>query len=491
MTGVLDRPLRTALIASAIITLVRLALLAVYQTALGPDEAQYWYWSQTLDWGYYSKPPVIGWLIALTTGVFGDHAWSVRLASPVLIAAAGLFSFGAARRLYGEVPALWTLALWHLLPAVMLGATIITTDVPLLACWSAALYALVRLTGTDRGSRRFAVLLGVAVGLGLLSKYAMIYWPVALGIAAILSPRARRIGVIPALIAGGIAGLIFAPNVLWNLANGAQTFGHTADNASWGGDLQWGELAEFAGDQFGIAGPLMFGAFLVWLARGPRGEAERMLLAFTVLPLGLICVQALLSRAHANWAMTAYPAILIVLPAWLSQTKARWVLIGSAGLHAAVGTVFTIVLLHLPLADELGLSNAIKRLRGWDETSAGVEAAFAKGDYDRLLLDDREVAAHLVWELRETEIPVAVIDLNRRPDNTYEYALPYEARPGETLLLVTPYEIRFHEPYFETILSAGDVFVDLNAERFGKPERRLALWSVTGIAENAPNSASE
>jgi hypothetical protein len=31
------------------------------------DEAQYWTWAQQLQWGYYSKPPVIAALIALTT----------------------------------------------------------------------------------------------------------------------------------------------------------------------------------------------------------------------------------------------------------------------------------------------------------------------------------------------------------------------------------------------------------------------------------------
>lgn len=471
-------PVRTALVATALVTLARLTLLPLYDTALGPDEAQYWYWGQTLDWGYYSKPPVIGWLIAATTAAFSDHEWSVRLASPVLIGAAGLSLFGAARRLYGAVPALWTLALWHLLPAVMLGATIITTDVPLLSCWSAALYVLVRMTEPGARPLRWAVPLGVAVGLGLLSKYAMIYWPIALGIGLALSPRARRAGVLPLLAAGAVAAAIFAPNVVWNLANGAQTFEHTADNADWRGGLQWGELAQFAGDQFGVAGPLVFAAFLVWLMQGQKRDQERMLIGFAALPLALICAQALLSRAHANWAMTAYPAIVVLLPGWLADTRGAWVLKASAALHAPVGIGATLVLLYLPLSDTLGLSNAVKRLRGWEETTAGVRATYEDGGYDRLLLDDREIAAHLVWELRGDGIEIAVLDLNARPDNTYEIALPYAPRPGERLLLVMQNDARFHEPIVGKVRPVGEVFVDLRAERFGKPERRLNLYAV-------------
>ncbi|HPR07365.1 MAG TPA: hypothetical protein PLI17_12105, partial [Denitromonas sp.] len=41
------------------------------------DEAYYWGWSQALDWGYYSKPPVIAALIAASTAAFGDGILAV------------------------------------------------------------------------------------------------------------------------------------------------------------------------------------------------------------------------------------------------------------------------------------------------------------------------------------------------------------------------------------------------------------------------------
>ena len=45
------------------LTALRLAALFATPLELYPDEAQYWLWSRTLDWGYYSKPPMIAWLI--------------------------------------------------------------------------------------------------------------------------------------------------------------------------------------------------------------------------------------------------------------------------------------------------------------------------------------------------------------------------------------------------------------------------------------------
>ena len=469
---------RLAILGTLAVTLARLALLPLYQTALGPDEAQYWYWGQALDWGYYSKPPVIAWVIALPTALFGDHAWSVRLLSPVLIGGAGLFLFGAARRLYGDRSALWTLLLWHLTPAVMLGATIVSTDVPLLLCWSAALYALVRMS---EGERRFALLLGGALGLGLLSKYAMIYFVLGTGLACALSPRARRAGALPLLGALGLGLLIFAPNILWNLANGMQTVGHTADNADWRGGLQWSELTQFLGDQLGVAGPLVFLALLAALFRAlrTRRDPDGMLAAFVLPPLVLISAQALLSRANANWAMTAYPAALILVPAVLLRWRMAWALWASAGLHAALGLAFTAAILSFGLADALGLSNAVKRLRGWDETATQVLDRVAAAEADALLLDDRELAAHLVWELRGQAIPIHVLDPDGRPDNTYEIALPHEPCAHARSVLVTPLtELTAAHDAAGRRTRLPDVFVDLKAERRGRRERTLEAYAV-------------
>ena len=38
------------------------------------DEAEYWAWSRRLDWSYYSRGPLIAWLIRLSTVVcWEDH----------------------------------------------------------------------------------------------------------------------------------------------------------------------------------------------------------------------------------------------------------------------------------------------------------------------------------------------------------------------------------------------------------------------------------
>ncbi|MFZ4647236.1 MAG: hypothetical protein ACOYNP_15905, partial [Gemmataceae bacterium] len=40
---------------------------------LAQDEAHYWDWSRNLDWSYYSKGPLVAWLIALSD--FLTRSW--------------------------------------------------------------------------------------------------------------------------------------------------------------------------------------------------------------------------------------------------------------------------------------------------------------------------------------------------------------------------------------------------------------------------------
>jgi 4-amino-4-deoxy-L-arabinose transferase-like glycosyltransferase len=66
-----ERDLRAAALLVAALTAARLVALFRTPLELYPDEAQYWLWSRTLDFGYYSKPPVIAWAIWATTAIGG------------------------------------------------------------------------------------------------------------------------------------------------------------------------------------------------------------------------------------------------------------------------------------------------------------------------------------------------------------------------------------------------------------------------------------
>src|SRR5438067_1594205 len=63
------------IVGAAVLRLVYLAVDCPLD--LAPDEAHYWDWSRHLDWSYYSKGPLVAYLIRASLAFTGD--WFTRL----------------------------------------------------------------------------------------------------------------------------------------------------------------------------------------------------------------------------------------------------------------------------------------------------------------------------------------------------------------------------------------------------------------------------
>lgn len=208
--------------------LLALRLVALYaaKTDLVLDEAQYWTWSRELAFGYFSKPPMIAWVIRGISEICGNSEACVRSASPILYTIVSVVIFFTARALYDARVGFWSAIIFATLPGVSYSSLLITTDVPLILCWSIMLYAWVMLV--KRQSLGYAILLGVAIGFGLLAKQAMLYVFLCISVHAAVSKEARdalRGG--RGILAAAIALLLFAPNIIWNAQHGYPTVRHT------------------------------------------------------------------------------------------------------------------------------------------------------------------------------------------------------------------------------------------------------------------------
>ena len=67
---------------------LRIIYLFFFPLSLIGDESYYWEWGRNLDWGYYSKPPMIGWLMGIIHFLGADSAFFVRL--PTIFFGAGV-----------------------------------------------------------------------------------------------------------------------------------------------------------------------------------------------------------------------------------------------------------------------------------------------------------------------------------------------------------------------------------------------------------------
>lgn len=465
------------------ITAMHIFTLILTPLGIGPDEAQYWYWSRDLDVGYYSKPPFIAWGIALTTGLFGNADWAVRLSAPFYHLGAAAFLYFTAKRLYGGRAAFWTGLGWLLMPGVLLSSFIMATDAPLLFFWSAGLFFMARII--DRPETKSSPTLfdfaglGGAIGLGLMSKYAMIYFPLALGLALLSKPLREKLLTPPLALTAIVATILFAPNIVWNMQNDFQTLSHTADNADWGAQL-FHPLAflEFFGGQFLVFGLISFAAFLYVASRRATWRLDHrnfLLLVFALTPLIIVAGQALLSRAHANWAAASYPAALLLITGWLLQKNRADVVKASAALHAVFFVLFTAGVLSPALIDAVGLSGAVRDLRGWTAQTHEI-MSFAPG-YDAVLVDDRYLIGEMLYHQKDSEIEIAAIDPNASIDNHFEAFRHFDPTRMKRVLFVTTRSDAAHVDYrFRNIKKLGEA----RAEPGSGESRAYTLYELSG-----------
>ena len=427
----------------AAITALRLLWLAMQPADLYPDEAQYWVWAQHPALGYFSKPPLIAWLIALTTRLFGDSEFAVRLSAPLLHAGAAIFVYGIGVRLYDRRVGLWSALTYASLPGVSVSAFIISTDAPLLLFWAAALYAFVRARAD--GGWWWWIAVGLAAGLGLLAKYAMAYWILsALGFVLIF--RSERRLLPPLLAATGLALLFYSPNFWWNWSNGFVSYLHTRDNAELTGPLFHPDaFFEFSASQFGVFGPLAFAGLLLLIAT-PRALAEpraRLLAAFALPTLAMMIAVSLLSRAHANWAAPTYVSATVLVVGWALQRRWRALIAGSIALHlAVVALIFTSRDALAAFGFELPAQyDSLRRVRGWRELGAEVGKVLTAHPGLTLFADDREVLAALIYYIRPHPLDAVKWQVTRRIQDQWDLTNGLGKRLGGNFLLVSAHEL--------------------------------------------------
>lgn len=450
--------------------------------SLFSDEAQYWTWAQDLDWGYYSKPPLIAALIRFTTALAGSDAeWAIKLGAVLVYPLTTMLVYALGRSLYRPAVGRDAALLFLLMPAVSMSAVIISTDVLLLACWAAALLGFWR--ALNGNAWRDWFLIGLAAGLGLLSKYNMAFFAFAV-VVFTLHPAERRLWLNPRLwVAGLLALLVLLPNLLWNLRHDFVTFRHHADISGLERALfHPEELLEFFGAQFLVFGPVSFGLLLAALGRwrlwreAPR--ETRLLLAFSAAPLLLMLSLALVSHAYANWGAPLYVAAAVLVAA-LMQSRPRW-LQAALAVNLALGLVFyhsaaLIEAAGLPLQKRYDLYH---RVRGWDEVGYRMQRLLQEYPETRLLASDRKLLALLMYYARPLPEPRIWAAPGQGIANHYAMSLPLRGGdPGPFLW------IRGDHPDAATLarFAGAERLPDLVVRPYAGLERRYQVWRVEGF----------
>ena len=362
-----SRQTNHALSLAAFLILVRAVYLAFPN--LFPEEAYYWNYARHLDYGYLDHPPLVAWLIALGTTLFGNHEFGVRLFAFGSNLVGTFFVYRLTRLLYGHAAAAVAALLMQALPIYFLTGFMMTPDAPLTACWAGTLYFLARVFFERRASAWLGV--GVWLGLGLLSKYTV----ALLGPATLLFiglDRESRFWLRHAAPYGAVllASLIFSPVIFWNFAHHWASFAFQSTGRI--REPRQFSLHELLGAILALLTPLgavAVGVALVGRSHPPSSPLpasssppdhfdsthdRRLLLfarVFTLVPLSVFVFFSLFHRVKLNWTGPLWLAVLPLLAARLvtlfSDPAHRWFRLGWRATFLVCGAVYLGVLQHL------------------------------------------------------------------------------------------------------------------------------------------------
>jgi hypothetical protein len=300
---------------------------------LAPDEAHYWDWSRHLDWSYYSKGPLVAYLIRASCELLGP--WSCRLignemaavrlpavlCGSLLLASLYVLTVQVHRR---EKLAVAVVALTLTLPVIAAGSSLMTIDAPYTCCWGWALVLGHR--AVFRGSWWAWPAAGLVVGLGILAKYTMVLWIPSLGLF-LLATRYYR----PALcrpgfwILSAVAAACCLPILVWNAQHGWPGLWHVSGQAGLhhASDFRWWGPLSFAAAQAGILLGFWFVAWLasLWVHRpGRETDPHRLLLWWMSVPMfAVFLLFSFKTAGEPNWPVTAYISGMVLAAGWLAQ----------------------------------------------------------------------------------------------------------------------------------------------------------------------------
>jgi undecaprenyl-diphosphatase len=424
-----SKPYNTALL----ISLLGLSLFRIYYIAYGvidlsPDEAHYWEWARRLDLSYYSKGPMIAYLIAIGTAVFGDNVFGIRIMAVVSSALSSVLLYMLGKKLFDERTGLAAAVLMQIIPLYSAYGVLFTIDSPFIFFWILSLYLFYRAVEQQPEGFIYWLILGLSVGLGLLTKYTMAFFYICALLFLLASKQHRRILLAKEpYISLALSLVIFSPVIAWNASHDWVTLRHTAGQAHISGQWsvvseQWlKNFSEFLGSQIGIITPVLF--FMIFYAvfrlkKSYRDSQHSFLFWFSIPIFVFFLLKSFHGKVQANWALPAYAAGFIAFSALFVS---RWENIKKPVRWTVIAGVFVSLIItaaaHYPAILKLPPKlDPTSRTRGWKELAVEVsrvsEGLFKKGQFF-IISDKYQVSSELAFYVKGQPVTYCV-NLGRR-----------------------------------------------------------------------------
>jgi hypothetical protein len=306
-------------------------LVAAYLLELGNDEVYYWTYALQPDWNHFDHPPMVGWMIRLTT--FNLH-WvsevSLRIGSILCASLSTWFIFKTGKLLANE-KAGWYAALIYNCSVYtgFIAGMFILPDSPQMPFWTASLYIMAHLfiMNDDRKLSTWLIL-GFVIGMACLCKVHGLYLWAGFGLFLLLTRRQWLLNW--RLYAGFAVTLIcIVPIVYWNLQNDFITYRFHAERVTHT-SVQWDMLGREIGGEIAYQNPVIFLLILASLValfrrriRFNRKKASTWLLCMSLPMIFIFWGISLTNPTLPHWSGPAYIPLFLVAGLYLEHRSLR------------------------------------------------------------------------------------------------------------------------------------------------------------------------
>lgn len=319
----LDREHRSVLLFVALVTLLR--LLCAPFMGLGVDEAHYLLYALNLDLSYFDHPPLVGWIHAFFTSIFGMNPFAARISAILLGALTSfllyifLYSLQRDTKLaFIGVLALHGVFIFNALFFMLLPDTLLFALIFLL------IWSLLRLMQDP--SRKNYIILGVLLGLAGLSKYTAILFVPPILLYILIKRRFDIFMSLNALITTLIALVLISPVIIWNLQHDWISLSYQSAHVVPTQTISIQNFLLSLGSQLLAYNPFLMPLAFYGLYRAFLAKNETLLLValFGVTLLGFFTYSSLYQRALPHWSGLFYLLFIPLGVYYLYDRSQKW-----------------------------------------------------------------------------------------------------------------------------------------------------------------------
>ncbi len=332
-----------------LVSLLKLVTASLLE--LGNDEVYYWTYAIQPDWNHFDHPPMVGWMIRLTTlNLVWVNEVSMRLGS---ILAAGLstwFLFKIGKLLANEKTGWYAALIYNCsVYSGFIAGLFILPDSPQMPFWTGALYVMAYLF-VRKAENKVSIwlLLGLMIGLATLCKvHGLFLWA---GFGLFLITTRYKWLFNWRLYAGfGITLICLLPIVYWNVVNDFITYRFHSKRVSHT-SLQWDMLGREIGGEWLYQNPIIFILLILSIIaliggkiRFNRRKSSVWLLSMSIPMILLFWSVSLFNPTLPHWSGPGYIPLYLLGAMYLEQHSQRIF----PGILKAAGLLMIVVLVTL------------------------------------------------------------------------------------------------------------------------------------------------